>query len=196
MKNPIEKPDANLDRWLGRREAFGMIAGRCSAAEVESLRRIRNEKLYRGRTRNWAEFCAQLGVSRRNVERSIRQLEEFGPAYFHLAQLAHIRPEEYRTIAAHVTENGVHVEGAVIAFLPENTDKVTAAVAKLLGRDEHPVSKPAASSFALALKRCESATQSLDKLPVLQPAQKLQLAAVLLDMREKAKALGVPLLSW
>ena len=49
MKNTIEKPDANLDRWLGRREAFGLIAGRCSAAEVESLRRIRTEKLYRER---------------------------------------------------------------------------------------------------------------------------------------------------
>jgi hypothetical protein len=196
MKNSIEKPDASLDRWLGRREAFGLIAGRCSAAEVESLRRIRDEKLYRARTRNWSEFCAHLGVSRRNVERSIRQLEEFGPSYFHLAQLTHLKPEEYRAIAAHVTEQGVQYEGEVIAFLPENTGKVTAAVAKLLGREERPAAKPKAKSFALALKRCAAAAQSLGRLPPLAPAQKLQLAALLMDMREKAKTLGVPLLSW
>lgn len=102
MKNPIEieKPDANLDRWLGRREAFALIAGRCSAAEVESLRRIRTERVYRRRARTWEEFCSQIGVSRRNVERSIRALEEFGPAFFHLAQLTHLKPEEYRVIAA------------------------------------------------------------------------------------------------
>jgi hypothetical protein len=196
MKNDIEKPDANLDRWLGRREAFGLIAGRCSAAEVESLRRIRNDRLYRGRARTWEEFCAQIGVSRRNVERSIRHLDEFGPAFFHLAQLTHIRPEEYRVIAAHVAEDGLHIEGAVIALQPENTPQITAAVARLLRPDRRPPAKAAASSFAMALKRCEAASQSLDKLPVLEPVQKLQLAAVLLDMREKALALGVPMLSW
>ncbi len=196
MKNTIEQPDGNLDRWLGRREAFGLIAGRCSAAEVESLRRIRNERLYRSRARTWEEFCSQIGVSRRNVERSIRALEEFGPSFFHLAQLTHLKPEEYRAIAANVTEDGVRIEGEVIAFLPENTGKVTAAVAQLLGRERRPIVKLAATPFELALNRCQAASQSLDKLPVLKPAQKIRLAAVLVDMREKAQALGVPLLSW
>jgi hypothetical protein len=196
MEDSIEKPDANLDRWLGRREAFGLIAGRCSAAEVESLRRIRRERLYRGRARTWDEFCSQIGVSRRNVERSIRHLEEFGPAFFHLAQLTHVRLEEYRAIATHVTEAGVHFEGEVIAFLPENAEKVTTAVAKLLRRDQRPAAKSANSSFAVALKRCQTAAHSLDQLQTLDPVQKLQLASVLLNLREKAQALGVPLLSW
>jgi hypothetical protein len=196
MEDAIEKPDVNLDRWLGRREAFGLIAGRCSAAEVESLRRIRDEKLYRGRAQSWDEFCSQIGVSRRNVERGIRHLEDFGPSFFHLAQLMHIRPEEYRAIAAHVTEDGVHVEGEVIAFLPENTERVTDAVAKLL-REQRPAGKPAdSSSFKVALKRCRTAARSLGGLPDLEPLEKLQLAAALLELREKAQALGVPLISW
>jgi hypothetical protein len=96
--------EVNLGRWLGRREAFGLIAGRCSAAAAESLRHIRDEKLYRGVSRNWDEFCsAYVGVSRRNVERNIRLLEEFGPAFFHVSQIAHIGPEEYRAIAEHVS---------------------------------------------------------------------------------------------
>jgi hypothetical protein len=196
MKDTIEKPDGNLDRWLGRREAFGLIAGRCSAAEVESLRRIRNERLYRSRARTWEDFCSQIGVSRRNVERSIRALEEFGPSFFHLAQLTHLKPEEYRIIAANVTEAGVRIGGEVIAFLPENTGKVTAAVAQLLGRNRRPAVKPVASAFELSVRRFRAATESLEGLGALEPAQKMQLAAVLLDMREKALALGVPLLSW
>lgn len=81
-------------------------------------------------------------------------------------------------------------------MLPENTEKVTTAVARLLGKGEPPAAKPAATpSFVLALKRCQAATQSLDRLPPLEPAQRLQLAAVLMDVCEKAKALGVRLLS-
>jgi len=197
MKHDIEIPDANLDRWLGRREAFSLIAGRCSAAEVESLRRIRDGKLYRGRAKNWDEFCSQIGVSRRNVERSLRQLEEFGPAFFHLAQLTHITPEEYRAIAAHVTEDGIHCEGEVIAFLPENSSQVAAAMVKLLGRDAPPAARPApVASFESVFKRCQTVAQTLDKLTQLNRAQKLQLASVLLKIREKAEALGVPMLPW
>jgi hypothetical protein len=105
--------EVNLGRWLGRREAFGLIAGRCSAAAAESLRHIRDEKLYRGVSRNWDEFCsAYLGVSRRNVERNIRLLEEFGPAFFYVSQIAHIGPEEYRAIAEHVSNEGIRLDGA------------------------------------------------------------------------------------
>lgn len=124
-----ETQNLTLDRWLGRREAFGIIAGRCSAAELESLRRIRDEKLYRGRAHNWDEFCSQhLGVSRRNIERHIRYLEEFGPAYFHISQLMHITADEYRAIAPHVSEEGVQLDGNIVALLPENSEEVTAAV--------------------------------------------------------------------
>jgi hypothetical protein len=55
--------------------------------------------------------------------------------------------------------------------------------------------KPAAApSFGAAWKRCRAAALSLDALPALEPQQKLKLAAVLCQMREKASALGVPLL--
>jgi|SRR5579864_5255514 len=198
MDNTLERQDSHLElgRWLGRREAFGLIAGHCSAAEVESLRRIRDEKLYRAKTRSWDEFCSQhLGVSRRNVERSIRYLEEFGPAFFHLSQLAHISPQEYRSIAAHVTAAGVRLDGNEIALLPENSERVTGAVAELLRRQKREPEKPApAPSFRAAWKRCQAAAESLDTLPALEPQQRLKMAAVLGRMREKAHALGVPLI--
>jgi hypothetical protein len=200
MNNPIDKQDSHLelDRWLGRREAFGLIAGRCSAAEVESLRRIRDEKLYCEKTPSWDEFCSQhLGVSRRNVERSIRHLEEFGPAFFHVSQLAHISAQEYRAIAEHVTATGVRLDGNEIALLPENSEKLTGAVAELLRRQKRQPEKPAsAPSFPTALRRCQAAADFLDLLPSLEPQQKLKLAAVLGQMRDKAHTLGVPLIGW
>ena len=79
------------------------------------------------------EFCAQhLGVSRRNVERSIRHLEEFGPAFFHVSQLAHISAQEYRAIAGHVTAVGVRLDGTEIALLPENSERVAGAVDRVV----------------------------------------------------------------
>jgi hypothetical protein len=181
---------------------FGLI-GRCSAAEARerlvyrivhhfmvSLRRIRNEKLYRVRAWNWEEFFSQIGVRRRNVERSIRALEEFRPSFFHLAPLTHLKREEIPGDRVQCDGGRNPYRGQVIPFLPENTGKVTAAVAQLLRRDGRPGAKPAATPFELALNRCQVTSQSLDKLPVLEPAQEMPLAAALVDMREKANTLG------
>ena len=120
--------DFDLGTWLGRRQAFSMIAGRASAADAECLRRIRDQKLYKNRTAKWGEFCARyVGASKTNVDRMIRQLEEFGPPFFHLTQLTRISPETYRAIARQVSEEGLRFEGEAIALVPENAEKVSAA---------------------------------------------------------------------
>ena len=150
-----------LGRWLGRREAFGLIAGRCSAAEAESLRHIRDEKLYLRVARNWDEFCSvYVGASRRNVERSIHYLDEFGPVFFEIRQIAHIGPEEYRAIAGHVYAEGIQLDGSMVALAPENSLEVAAAVAELLRRaqsESQPSRPPEPPGFVEVLKRCGSA---------------------------------------
>src|SRR3954471_3344434 len=116
-------------RLLGHREAFAAISGSCSAVEVEKIREIRDGKLYRHFDMSWDEFCPKrLGASRRNIERMLRPLYEFGPSYYHVAQITHVTPEEYRAIAPYVSADGVNVNGAVIALLPENSEQVSAAV--------------------------------------------------------------------
>ena len=208
MTNKIAKParkttktvpaGIDLGRWMGRRDAFSLIAGRCSAAEVESLRRIRDERLYLASARSWDQFCAaHIGASRRNVERSIRLLEEFGPAYFQVAQMAHIGPEEFRAIAGHVDADGVRVDGSVVALLPENSGQIAAAVTELLRRAEPaaPVSK--GESFARVIQRCEAAARLLDESQdAPDPHQKLELAAILCRMRQSAAAHGVLFPGW
>ena len=121
-----------LGEWLGRRQAFGTIAGRCSAAEAECLRRIRAGKLYLGRSANWSDFCiTHLGMTKQNADRIIRLLEEFGPAYFQLSQLVRISTQTYRQIAPSVSEGGLRVNGDIIALDPSNSEKLAAAVAEL-----------------------------------------------------------------
>ena len=66
-----------------------------------------------------------------------RLLDEFGPTYFHVAQMTHVTAEEYRAIAPHVSADGLRLDGDVVALLPENSEQVSAAVAELLDHDLH-----------------------------------------------------------
>ena len=45
---------------MGKREAFTALAGRCGAAQAESLRRIRESQIYREVAANWDEFCTGI----------------------------------------------------------------------------------------------------------------------------------------
>lgn len=180
-----------LGRWLGRREAFAAVAGKCSAAEAESLRRIRDERTYLQLDRSWEEFCAKrLGTSRRQVDRTLRLLDEFGPAYFHVAQMAHVTPEEYRAIAPHVSAEGVRLDGAVVALLPENSEQVSAAVAELLEREKPAREKPVVS-FEAVVKRCESLVEAIAAMAgSLEPIQKMRLTTAISRLRRAAADKG------
>lgn len=182
-----------LGRWMGRREAFGLVAGRCAAADIETLRQIREQKLYKKKHASWAECCTlDLHVARRTVDREIGYLEEFGPEFFHLRQMTHISPKEYRSIASHITPAGVHLNGSTVPLLPEHSQEVTAAVAGLLKQIELKDPKPAAVSFAAALKRCHTATAMLQALPErLDVNQRMDLANAIAELRTAASGLGV-----
>ena len=46
-----------LGQWMGRKQAFSGLAGRCSAADAECLRQIRSRKQYRALKLTWRQFC-------------------------------------------------------------------------------------------------------------------------------------------
>ena len=121
-----------LGEILGGRRAFSTIAGRCSAVAAAYLRRIRDEKLFRAKAETWDEFCPKfLGMSKTNANRIIHYLEEFGPAFFEVAQLNRISPVKYRAIANAIRDSALHCNGEVIALIPENAAKVSMAVDQL-----------------------------------------------------------------
>jgi hypothetical protein len=122
----------DLGTWLGRRQAFSVIAGKCSAADVECLRTLRKEKQYRYLGLNWEQFCKKhLGIARAVADRLIRQLEEFGPVFFQLGGVTRITPEEYRLIAGAVTEGGLAYEGETIPITEQNGPRLAEAVEAL-----------------------------------------------------------------
>lgn len=136
----------DLGILMGKREAFTTLAGRCGAAQAESLRRIRDSQVYRELAANWNEFCTRdLKTSRRNVDRMIGWLEEFGPEFFELAQLTGINAEQYRAIAPAVGKDGIHVGTEVVALLPENAEKVAETV--LLLQTEAAAARPAKGAY-------------------------------------------------
>jgi hypothetical protein len=137
------KEQINLARLLGRREAFSMVAGRCSAADAQILRQVRDEKLYLALAADWEEFCVTyLHMSRATVNRIISWLNEFGIQYFEIAQLTRISPETYRLIAPSIQDGELHTNGEAIALIPENAEKVAAAVAALRTSAAKPEPKP------------------------------------------------------
>jgi hypothetical protein len=75
-----------------------------------------------------------VGVTRPVVDKTIRQLEEFGPAFFQLASILRITAEEYRGIVGSVVEDGVLYEGEKIAISVENTSRLAQAVDSLQSR--------------------------------------------------------------
>ena len=203
MNEPIKREDAEeaaadsalltLGQWMGRRESFGLMAGRCSAADIEILRKIRDEKLYEALNCNWNEFCIRhLQVARRTVNREIAYLREYGPAFFTIRQLTHITAADYKQIAPHVTADGVHLEGAVVPLDPQHSQPLAAAIGKLLEKAEDLQPESAASPFDAILKRCRSTTQLLREFDdALAPDQMHNLASEVADLRRAAAGLGV-----
>jgi len=166
MKESKDEPenDAKLElgTLLGRRQAFSTVAGRCSAADAACLREIRNQKAYRTLKLGWKEFCSQrLGMSQVHANRLIGYLDEFGPEYFDLSQLTGISADEYRAISPAIKDQAVHYNGQVIALLPENTEKLTAAVSELRREAPHVAAATPALSTAERLRRIERRSADL-----------------------------------
>lgn len=117
---------------LGQNHAFGLIAGRCSAAQAAGLHRLREEKLYKRCTEKWDDFCPRfLKISRSEADRTIKLWEEFGSAYFELSQLTRVSPETFRALAPAIQDGALHYQDKVIELNPENSRQVAAVVAEL-----------------------------------------------------------------
>ena len=138
MEKTITQPPAEVLDWfelghsLGQNHAFGVVAGRCSAAQAAGLHRMREEKVYQRCGLTWDEFCpAYVKISRSEADRIIRLWQEFGAGYFELAQLTRVSAETYRAIAPSVQDGHLLHNGESIEMNPENSRKVAAAVAEM-----------------------------------------------------------------
>ena len=121
-----------LGQWIGRKQAFSLVATKTTAADVECLRQIREQKLYAAKGVDWTDFCKQyVGVTRAYADRLIRQLEDLGPNYFNLSQIVRISADVYRKISPAVSDEGIAFGDETIVISPENSQKVVEAVNEL-----------------------------------------------------------------
>lgn len=159
-----------LGAWLGRKQAFGLLAGKCSAADAECLKRMRDEKKYRSLGLNWADFCrTHVGVSRAAADKIIRLLEEFGPKYFELSAVVRITPEEYRRIAPSVTDGGVEHRGRLLPIAVDNASELSEAVEELRRESDSPAAPPQ-TALDRARKAHRAAVESFERAAALRPS--------------------------
>jgi hypothetical protein len=160
----------DLGAWLGRKQAFTLIAGRCSAATVVCLRKIREGKRYRALGLTWEEFCRQrAGVSRAWADKVIQQLEQLGPAWFELSSVTRITPDQFRQIADAVTDEGLSYAGDTIEIIPENAPMLAQAIEILTSppADEF-VPEPPDRTLARAERSIRSALADLERLAAMR----------------------------
>lgn len=158
MSHPTQNPDTfELAAWVARTQVFAAVAGQCSFAQAECLRKIKESEAHKALGLTWEEFCPQyLGLSRSRVDSIIQNVEEFGKPYFRLAELVPISPETWRRIAPHVTD-GETLDlghGQVLKLVPENAAAIRAAVAKLRANQAKvPSDSPFAGEFKSLRRR-------------------------------------------
>ena len=118
-----------MGQWLGRRQAFALIANGCSAADAQCLKAIKDDATYKSLGLSWEQFCEQrAGMSRATADRIIDRLQEFGEAYFQLSQVMRISPERYRMVEGAVADQTIEFQGEKIPITRENSARIAAAV--------------------------------------------------------------------
>jgi hypothetical protein len=181
----------NLGAWLGRHQAFGLIANRCSAADAECLKAIRDGGEYKQLSLTWEQFCTKhAGVSRVHAERQIHYLEEFGGNYFRFAEVMPISAETYRLIAGAVSEQGLECNGERIPLVRENRAKVAAAVTTIRAKAE---SRTTGKPLTAAVRRRLDALLAEAHVVAGQPSGRVELIVMLEDGSESLRQLAAAL---
>jgi len=111
---------------------------------------------------SWDDFCPPyLNMCRAEADKIIRLYKEFGPEYFRVSESTRVSAETYRAIAPAVQDGAIHCDGEVIDLVPQNSEKVAAAVAQLR---RQAIQKPPdpGKSFRTLDKRCAAILAELN----------------------------------
>jgi hypothetical protein len=118
-----------LGTWIGRGQAFGVIANGCAAAQAECLRQVRDYESYRKIGLTWDEYCEQYaGLSRSRADDLIRNLNEFGKTFFDLSNIVRISPEAYRKVQKKIRNDAIEIGAELVPIIPENAARIRRAV--------------------------------------------------------------------
>ena len=172
-----------LGTWMGRKQAFTSLAGRCSAADAECLRQIREQRRYRALNLNWKQFCEQhVGASHVTVDKVIHRLEEFGPQYFLLVQATGISDNDYRNIHSRVAGEKLLHAGEEIPISAENAPRLSAAIEQMR-REAALLPAVAESKAGPAVAEAETEPVQANAKARVHPDSATERAAVAREMK-------------
>jgi hypothetical protein len=147
-----------MGNWIGKAQAFSMVADRCSAAGAACLKHLRESRAYESAGLTWETFCAEfLGMNRSTADRHIQHLEEFGEPYFQLSRITPVSPESYRQIAPSITGEGIEFGDEVIPITRENAARIRRVVDTLrrdLQRARTSTTDPSITQLMVRLDAC------------------------------------------
>ena len=106
-----------------------------------------------------------MHTTKDTANRIIKCIDEFGDTYFEIAQFTRMSPATYRLIEPSIRDHALHYNGEAIAFIPENAEKVAAAVAALRNSASPPAPAapaPAEDPVARLERRCTEVVKELE----------------------------------
>lgn len=189
----MEQPKTNEDvfklgTWLGRQQALGLVAGRCTFAELECLAEVYENKLYLALEPTWEDYCRnRLSISRRTAERLLRTYRDQGPLLARLNCFNRIKPKEYVLFAALLSEDGLSYDGEIIGLEPQNAPGLAQAVQAIRERSAPAPIDPQTRAFARAEKLVQAAVAQFTTLESMDLGQegKLKLTAAVQSARDQ-----------
>lgn len=159
--------------WIGRQQAFAVIASNATAAQALSLREIKDRRSYERLGISWDQYCVEYaGITRPYAESLIQRLQEFGEGYFRLSEIAHVSPDLYRQIAPKIEDGAIEVDGEMVDLTVSNAPRIRAAVRRL--RAELKAAREAtdrASSPEIPQLTCRVDAMLLDVNRIRKPYQ-------------------------
>ena len=151
MKNSIveraqsDEAVLELGKALGQSLAFGIVAGRCSAAQAVALRQVRSEKVYRRCGLTWKQFCPKhLRMSGTQADEIIRLIDEFGPEYFEHTETVRISADTYRLVAPFIQDKSLRLADEVLELNSANVQRVANRLRESQRALPAPAPQPAA----------------------------------------------------
>jgi hypothetical protein len=174
-----------------------LLAGGRTLLRRRCLRELRESKKYKELGLTWEECCKQkVGICRTVADKIIRNLEEFGPDYFLIAQMTGISEKEYRQISSAISNHKLLHSGEEIPIAVENAPRLVAAVDTVRREAAEAAVGPAAEaarSFARAERASRTALAEWDKLRLmpLDVGDRMRLQTAVGEARGKLKMLDM-----
>ena len=182
----------DLGSWVGLQKAFATVAGSCSAARAQCLKQVRDSKMLDDLGFTWEEFCKEYaGISRPHADSLIRQYDQFGDAYFRLAEIARISSKTFQQIAGHVEDDAIEIDGQKLALLPENAHKIRAAIQSLRNQVRRPPVPPRPPAAIIELQiRVDALAEDVAQAIRAEGAERDSLRALAVAVMNKFRALS------